>query len=84
MNTTNKKKIRSEALDKRFDNGEDVSEYFNLKQIQVNNPVKRVNVDFTLNVLNQLDQEAQRIGVARTALIKMLIIQYLDSKRKQG
>ncbi len=69
-----KKRITAKELDKKFDNGEDIEEYLdhstaehpNLKQ-------KRVNVDFPVWMVTAMDQEANRLGVARLAVLKTWI-----------
>lgn len=47
--------------------------------------MKRVNVDFPVEMLGKLDDEARRIGINRQALIKMWLNDRLDAleeKRK--
>ena len=47
--------------------------------------VKRVNVDFPIEMLKRIDAEAHRVGVNRQALIKMWLNDRLDAleeKRK--
>ena len=47
--------------------------------------MKRVNVDFPVEMLKRLDEEAKRVGVNRQALIKMWLndrLEALDEKRK--
>jgi predicted DNA binding CopG/RHH family protein len=39
---------------------------------------KRVNVDFPIWMIESLDREASRLGIARQSLIKMLIAKHLD------
>lgn len=70
---TKKKLIKAEEFDKKFERGEDIIEYLDLSK-----SVKRVNVDFPVWSLTQLDKEADRLGVARQALIKIWIIEKLD------
>ena len=68
------KTISAKALDKKFDNGEDISEYVDWsKAAKLGEGIKRVNVDFPMWVINCLDREARRIGVARQAIIKTWI-----------
>ena len=40
---------------------------------------KRVNVDFPVWMINSLDKEAKRLGIARQALIKMLVSAHIES-----
>lgn len=55
--------MKAEEFDKKFDNGEDVSHVMDLTRARkVNKDQKRVNVDFPLWMVNQLDEEAQRLG----------------------
>ncbi|OFZ78481.1 MAG: hypothetical protein A2583_10825 [Bdellovibrionales bacterium RIFOXYD1_FULL_53_11] len=47
--------------------------------------MKRVNVDFPVDMLRRLNEEAGRVGINRQALIKMWLndrIELLDEKRK--
>jgi hypothetical protein len=66
-------------LEQRFDDGEDVTDYFDWSRArQPNLESKRVNVDFPTWVVNGLDREAKRLGVTRQSLIKMWIAQKLQ------
>ncbi len=57
-----------EAIAERAERGEDVSAHFTNQHIAK----QRVNVDFPLGLLRQIDAECQRIGVTRQAWIKMV------------
>ncbi len=74
-NTIMAKKIKDIELDKKFDDGEDISEF-----IDIDNPIKRVNVDFPIWMLDRLDEEAKRLGINRQALIKTWLNQVLEKK----
>jgi metal-responsive CopG/Arc/MetJ family transcriptional regulator len=39
-----------------------------------------VNVDFTAEILNELDHEAERLNISRQAVIKTMISDALDRK----
>jgi CopG antitoxin of type II toxin-antitoxin system len=79
---TGRKSITAEEFDRRFDAGEDVSEYIDWSKAERINAVpKRVNVDFPTWVVNGLDREAQRLGVTRQALIKLWIAERLEAGR---
>ena len=66
--------MKAEELDAKFDAGEDVLEYFDLsKARRPNLEPKRVNVDFPVWMVNELDKEARRLGVTRQSIIKMWI-----------
>jgi len=70
-----KKSVSASEFDKKFDAGEDVTEYLNIAKAKVNRRIQRVNIDFPMAFLKELDTEAAKIGVARTALIKMWLAQ---------
>jgi len=73
------KTISAEAFDRRFDNGEDISEYLDWSSARrPGQEVKRVNVDFPHWMVAKLDAEAKRRGVTRQALIKMWLSDRLD------
>lgn len=58
--------MKADELDKKFDDGEDISNY--LDTTNARRPLqdqKRVNVDFPIWMIQQLDKEAQRLGVPR-------------------
>ena len=70
--------MKTEAFDKAFDNGDDVSKYLNLsKATRPGREQKRVNVDFPVWMIQSLDKEAQRLGVPRQAVIKVWIAERL-------
>lgn len=72
------KPITAEELDEKFDNGEDVSEYFDWsKARRPNLEPRRVNVDFPAWMVARLDREAGRLGVTRQSVIKMWIAERL-------
>ena len=73
------KKIRSaKQFDADFEQGKDMSKYFDLKSMKAHYPTQRINVDIPKDILQKMDQEAVRIGVTRTALFKIWIVQHLD------
>ena len=70
--------MKTEAFDKAFDNGDDVSKYLNFpKATRPGREQKRVNVDFPVWMIQSLDKEAQRLGVPRQAVIKVWIAERL-------
>ncbi len=75
-----KKKIKAKEFDKRFDNGEDMGEFLDVKKAQSQKQIQRINIDFPVEFLMKIDREARRIGVARTALIKL----WLSERLKHG
>jgi len=71
------KKISSSKFDEAFEKG-DVSKYLDLPNAKVNKKVQRVNIDFPSGLLKLIDREAEKIGVARTALIKIWLAERLN------
>jgi len=57
--------------------GEDVSRFFTNKG-QMKYPVQRVNVDFTVEMLKELDDVASQMNISRQAVIKSFLRQALD------
>jgi len=57
--------------------GEDVSSFFTNKG-EMKPPIQRVNVDFTLDMLKELDAIARDLNISRQALIKTYLRQALD------
>lgn len=62
------------------DRGESVSRFFTNAGKKMP-PIQRVNVDFTLPMLNELDAEARELNVSRQAVIKTLLRHALDQQR---
>lgn len=76
--TSEKKRIPSaESIARMADKGQDVSRFFT-NTGKMNQPVQRVNVDFTASMLSELDQAAGELNVSRQAVIKTLLRQALD------
>ena len=65
-------------------NGEDVSKYFT-NSFKVRPPlgkdkIQRVNVDFNIEMLKELDAVAKELNISRQAVIKTYIRQALDQR----
>ena len=79
------KTITAKEFDKKFDNGEDISEYLDFsKAIRPNTlktETKKVNVDFPEWVIESLDNEAKKIGVTRQSIIKVWIVERLKEEQ---
>ncbi len=67
----------AEAIAKLADQGRDISRYFT-NQGKMMSPIRRVNVDFTQDMLSELDQAAKDLNISRQAVIKALLRQALD------
>ena len=71
--------MKAKELDKKFDEGEDISELMDLsKARRPRQDQKRVNVDFPLWMIQQLDKEAKRLGVPRQSIIKVWVAERLQ------
>lgn len=57
--------------------GRDVSQYFTNKG-KMKQPIQRVNVDFTVDMVQELDQVAAELNISRQAVIKSYLRQSLD------
>ncbi len=74
-------KTTAENLEKKFEAGEEVLDYFDLESPQpLDTEIKRVNIDFPAWMVLRLDMEAKKYGVSRQALVKFLLAQTLDKK----
>ena len=76
MKKTVKKPTADEIAD-MADRGENVSKYFTNKGT-MKQPVQRVNVDFTVEMLHELDVVASELNISRQAVIKSYLRQALD------
>jgi hypothetical protein len=71
--------MKAHEFDKRFDEGEDVSQYLDMtKARRPGQEQKRVNVDFPLWMVRLLDKEAKRLGVPRQSIIKVWVAERLE------
>jgi hypothetical protein len=79
--------MKARTFDKKFDSGKSVLKALDLKKAsRLSSPQKRVNVDFPIWMVESLDREADRMGVTRQSVIKMLIADHLSEhvSGKQG
>ncbi len=76
MKNITKRPTADEIADKA-ERGENVSKYFTNKGT-MKQPVQRVNVDFTVEMLRELDEVAGELNVSRQAVIKSYLRQALD------
>ena len=70
----------ADEIAEKASRGEDVSAYFT-NRFTVVRPVRRVNVDLTHGMLQELDARAARLNVSRQAVIKTLLDRALDDER---
>ena len=72
------RKIEQQAL-----KGGNVNEHFTKGQMMPPlKEIQRVNVDFTAQMLKQLDQVAEELNISRQAVIKSLLMFALNQQRK--
>ena len=82
------KTISAKEFDKLFDDGKDITPFleqssrrslsdFSLKE------TKKVNVDFNLRQLTDVDREAEYLGINRQACIKVLLDESLVRRKYQ-
>jgi hypothetical protein len=71
--------MKANDLDTVFDAGEDISPYLDVsKARRPQQEQKRVNVDFPLWMIQEMDKEARRIGVPRQSIIKVWVAERLQ------
>lgn len=71
--------MKAKTLDRRFDNGEDVTAHLDMSKAKRPGQVqRRVNVDFPSWMVDSLDREAKRLGVTRQSIIKVWIAEKLE------
>ena len=72
QHTSKTRALSSTQLDAMHDAGVDLSPHMDLaKAVRPGRAVQRVNVDFPVDLLREIDQEARRLGVTRQAFIKV-------------
>jgi hypothetical protein len=73
----NKKKSSADEIADMAMSGKDISGFFS-NAGQMKPPVQRVNVDFTVDMLKELDELARELNISRQAVIKSFLRQILD------
>ena len=81
-----KKEISVEEFDKVFDEGkESILDYLDLDKAVVNQPnneQKPLSVQFPIWMVDKLDYEAERLGINRQAMIKIIIDEGLQQRER--
>ena len=75
--TAKKNKPTADEIAEMAMSGKDSSRFFTNKG-EMRPPVKRVNVDFTLDMLKELDAIAKELNISRQDVIKTYLRQALD------
>jgi len=75
-----KKYITAAEFDRRFEAGEEITEYLDLEHaIRPGLEQKRVSVDFPVWMVQKLDAVARQLGITRQSVIKV----YISEKLKE-
>lgn len=70
--------MKAEEFDKKFDDNEEILGHLDLsKARRPEQEQRRVNVDFPIWMIQQLDKEAKRLGVPRQSVIKVWVAERL-------
>ena len=71
--------MKAKEFDDSFDKGEDITRHLDLKRARrPEQEQRRVNVDFPVWMIQQLDKEAKRLGVPRQSIIKVWVAERLQ------
>lgn len=72
--------MKAREIEKQFNEGRSIRKHLSvLEAKRPNQEQKRVNVDFPVWMIQQLDQEAKRLGVPRQSIIKIWIAERLET-----
>jgi hypothetical protein len=76
--------ISAEELDRRFDDGEDISGFLDWdKARRPGLAPRRVNVDLPEWMISELDRQATRIGVTRQSIIKVWLSERIKEEQAE-
>lgn len=76
--------ITAEELDRRFDEGEDISAFLDWdKAVRPGLEPRRVNVDLPSWMVSELDKHASLIGVTRQSIIKVWLSERIKSEQAE-
>ena len=78
--------ISAEEFDRRFDDGEEILQYFDLENAQrpsLRTQTQKMSIEFPKWMINALEEEAQRLGVSRQAIIKFWLAERLDLTKNE-
>ncbi len=74
------KPVDAEEIAELADRGQDISAQFTGQFTVVRPAIQRVNVDFSVPMLKELDREAETLNVSRQAVIKTMLREALDRR----
>lgn len=70
--------MKAKEFDNKFESGQDMTDVLDFsKARRINQEAKRVNIDFPVWVVEQLDKQSKRLGITRQALVKVWIAEKL-------
>ena len=73
--------MKAKEFDRAFDEGDEIVEELDLSTAKrPRQEQRRVNVDFPAWMVEQLDQEASRLGVTRQSIIKVWLAERLEQR----
>jgi len=73
--------MKAEELDRQFDDGEDVLEFFDVANLKRPGLAKRpVNIDLPQWMLDALEKEAQGLGVSLQFVIELSLNEHLQTR----
>jgi len=76
--------ITAEELDRRFDDGEDISDFLDWdKATRPGLEPRRINVDLPSWMISALDKQASLIGVTRQSIIKVWLSERIKAERAE-
>jgi hypothetical protein len=75
-----RKTISADEIAAMAERSQSVSRFFT-NSGKMMQPIQRVNVDFAIPMLKELDEEARALNISRQAVIKSLLRQALDRQR---
>jgi len=73
--------MKSEELDRQFDDGKDVLEFFDVANLKRPGLAKRpVNIDLPQWMLDALEKEAQGLGISLQFVIELSLNEHLQTR----
>lgn len=78
--------ISNEELERRFDEGEDITQFMEMDTLRRPNQEKaarRISMDVPEEMVRGLDRAANRMGVNRQAVIKVWLTERLDQEAER-
>ena len=75
--------MKAKDFDKKFEDGEDMTQYMDMSSVRrVNQETQALTIKLPLWLVRELDSEAARLGIARTAVINIRLASTFDKDEK--